>query len=162
MAQRWNIDIAQAMRHAEVAETLPLDAGLWQQVFARPPPAPADVDEDLYGGFLGNADRRTLQQLRALTPERLAAARPHFDDMRLEELVFRFQARNFPDTLDAAGRDRWEQHRAGRLFDGAGGARTVEMLFDEIDRLSEDIDERGEQVLGALYDYAETIAPERV
>ena len=31
---------------------------------------PADVDEDLYGGFVGNDDRRTLQRLRALDARR--------------------------------------------------------------------------------------------
>ena len=161
MAQQWGIDLAQGMRHAGTAADLPLDAALWQQVFTRPQQPAADVDEDLYGGFLSNGDRQTLQQLRALSPDRLALAQPTFDDMRLEELLFRFRARNYPDTLDEATRERWAQHRAGRLFDGAGGARTVEMLFDDIDRLSEDVDERGEQILGALYDYAEAIAPER-
>ena len=55
----------------------------------------------------------------------------------------------------------WEEHRAARLFDGVGGVRTVEQLFEEVDQLSEAADERGQEVLGALYDYAEMIAPER-
>ncbi|MEG2963040.1 MAG: exodeoxyribonuclease I, partial [Janthinobacterium sp.] len=53
------------------------------------------------------------------------------------------------------------QHRAARLFDGDGGARTIEMLFTEIDVLSESVDERGEEILGELYDYAEMVAPMR-
>ena len=45
--------------------------------------------------------------------------------------------------------------------DGAGGARTVEQLFAQIDALSETVeDERAEEILGALYDYAEAIVPE--
>ena len=52
-------------------------------------------------------------------------------------------------------------HRAERLFEGAGGARTVEQLFEAIDQLSETVDDRGEAILGALYDYAESIAPDR-
>ena len=35
------------------------------------------------------------------------------------------------------------------------------MMFAEIDVLSEDADERAEEILGALYDYAEQIAPSR-
>jgi exodeoxyribonuclease-1 len=42
-----------------------------------------------------------------------------------------------------------------------GSARTISELFDEIDSLSADTDERGETVLGDLYDYAESIAPHR-
>lgn len=55
----------------------------------------------------------------------------------------------------------WHEHRAARLFEGAGGARTLEKLFNEIDTLAETADERGETLLAALYDYAEAIAPER-
>jgi len=46
------------------------------------------------------------------------------------------------------------------LLEGEGGARNVDALFAEIDTLSESADERGQAILGALYDYAEAIAPE--
>ena len=106
MAERWGVDVAQALRHAERAAGFGgvLD-GLWGEVFARPAPAQSpDVDEDLYGGFVGQNDRRTLQRLRALSPEKLADKRVAFEDSRLEELLFRYRARNFPDTLDEAQR----------------------------------------------------------
>jgi exodeoxyribonuclease-1 len=134
---------------------------IWQQVFQRPQEATPDVDEDLYGGFVGNRDRGQLNKLRALSPDQLARERLHFDDARLQELVFRYRARNFPDTLSAAELQEWEEHRASRLFDGDAGARSIDMLFGEIDALSETADERGEEILGALYDYAESIAPVR-
>jgi exodeoxyribonuclease-1 len=119
------------------------------------------VDEDLYGGFVGNGDRRKLESLRGETPERLAQLRTSFDDQRLTELLFRYRARNFPHTLSEQELAQWEEHRAARLFEGDGGARTIEQLMGEIDALSENVDERGEEILGALYDYAESIAPER-
>jgi exodeoxyribonuclease-1 len=120
-----------------------------------------DVDEDLYGGFVGNSDRRRLNDLRQRQPEELASARPAFDDARLGELLWRYRARNFPRSLSAEELARWEAHRAARLFDGEGGARTVEALSAEIDQLSESASERDEQILAALYDYAELIAPQR-
>ena len=161
MATRWGIDVDQALRHAAVARDLPDMSAIWPAVFARPAEGPPDVDEDLYGGFIGQGDRRRLNQLRALAPEKLAAARNSFDDRRLDELVFRYRARNFPASLSTEEAALWQEHRVARLFEGAGGARTVEVLFDEIDTLSEGADEHGQQVLGALYDYAEMIAPER-
>ena len=45
---------------------------------------------------------------------------------------------------------------------GSMGVEHGYALFDEIDRLSESADERGEALLGSLYDYAETIAPKRM
>jgi exodeoxyribonuclease-1 len=161
-AVRWGLNVDVALGHAEHAAALgrTLDT-LWADVFARPEPAePPDVDEDLYGGFIGNEDRRTLQRLRALTPLQLAAKRPAFQDVRLEELLFRYRARNFPGTLTADELARWEQHRAERLLQGRGGALTVAAYFERIDTLAETADERGQALLEALYDYAEGIAPE--
>ncbi len=161
LAQRWGIDLGTALRHAEIAAGL--DAGgkmrpLWEAVYERPAGAAADVDEDLYGGFVGNGDRRKLTQLRAESPQQLARP-PAFDDPRLEELLFRYRARNFPETLTGEEAQRWEEHRAARLLGGAAGARTLPAFFDDIDRLAEDAGENGEEILGALYDYAESIAP---
>ena len=161
MAQRWRIDVDLQLRHAECARDLPDMSAIWPEVFERPAAAPLDVDEDLYGGFVGDADRRRLNDLRAMSPQQLSNAHPAFDDARLSELLFRYRARNYPDLLTNDERARWEAHRAERLFDGAYGARTVEQLFDEIDQLSESVDEHGEAILGALYDYAESIAPSR-
>ncbi len=162
-AAKWGLDVDRALRHAELAArhggTL---AGLWPAVFERPAPDRApDVDEDLYGGFVANEDRRTLQRLRTLSPEQLAAKRPAFTDPRLDELLFRYRARNFSATLSEPERAQWLQHRAHRLHDGAGGAQTLQAFFEQIDVLGETADERGQDILGALVDYATEIAPER-
>jgi exodeoxyribonuclease-1 len=162
MAERWGIDLEQGRAFAQAAASGPDMSAVWAEVYTRPASGEAvDVDEDLYGGFVGNNDRRKLASLRFETPEKLALARPSFDDERLEELFFRYRARNFPHTLNEAEATYWEQHRAAKLFDGKDGARTIEQLFAEIDALSEDADERAEDILGALYDYAEAIAPTR-
>ena len=162
MAARWGIDVAQALRHAEAAaQQGAAIAGLWPEVFARPAPVQApDVDEDLYGGFVGHTDRGRLQRLRELAPEQLAAKRLAFDDARLEEIVFRYRARNFATTLTSDEVARWEEHRVRRLHEGEGGALTLQAFFDRIDALNESADERGQAILESLYDYAEQIAPE--
>ena len=162
MAERWGIDVEQARRHAQTAAAGPDLGALWAQVYHRPGAGvETDVDEGLYGGFVGKEDRRLLDAMRRETPAKLAMMTPPFDDARLGELVFRYRARNFPQTLSEQEAEHWEAHRAGRLFDGAAGARTVEQLFSEIDQLQETADERGEEILGALYDYAEMVAPQR-
>jgi exodeoxyribonuclease-1 len=161
MATRWNVDLDTAMRYAAIARNLPDMSAIWPQVYARPREVTPDVDEDLYGGFVGNADRRRLNQLRGLSSAELAKDRTGFDDARLGELLFRYRARNWPESLSPEEAERWELHRAARLLEGEGGARNVDVLFSEIDALSETVDERGEELLGALYEYAEMITPER-
>jgi exodeoxyribonuclease I len=163
-AQRWQLDLPQAMANAGRAAALggQLNA-LWPQVFARPQSPTPDVDEDLYGGFIGNDDRRSLQRLRALSPEALANKRTAFNDPRLEELLFRYRARNFNHTLSDAERERWLQHCAARLHQGHGGAQTVAQFLQRVDELAETAteqdDERAQDLLGALVDYAQGIAP---
>jgi exodeoxyribonuclease-1 len=161
MALRWGIDVQAQLQHAEHAQALPDMSAIWSEVFERPEGPRPDVDEDLYGGFVSNSDRRRLNDLRAMTADQLASAHPAFEDARLPEMLFRYRARNFPQTLTDDETARWEVQRGERLFDGVSGARTIEQLFDEIDTLSAEADERGEAILGALYDYAESIAPNR-
>ena len=163
MAQRWGLDLGAGLAHADWARanTRALEALPWRQVFQRPDAgATPDVDEDLYGGFIGPADRRLLDKLRDLGPDKLAAQRPAFADARLEELFFRYRARNFPATLVGEDLARWQQHCSSRLHDGAGGVTPVAEFLERIDSLSETADERGQAILGALVDYAEQIAPE--
>ena len=89
----------------------------------------------------------------------LQKARPHFQDERLSELFFRYKARNFPQSLTAEEQQQWEEHRIARLIHGEAQARTVESYFNQIDSLSETADEETQDILGALYDYAELVVP---
>lgn len=163
MAERWGIDLALADRHAQACAARGGSmAGIWPDVYARPAPTQApDVDEDLYGGFVGPTDRQRLDRLRATALDDPAWSRASFDDRRLDELVFRYRARHAAATLSADERARWQAHCAARLHDGAGGALTLEQFFERLDTLAEQADERGQGILGELYDYAEQIAPPR-
>ena len=161
MAAKWGISIDAASANAEKARALPDMSAIWPELFNRPKGDTPDVDEDLYGGFVGNADRRRLNQLKELAPAELAVSRVGFDDDRLAELLFRYRARNFIETLNTDERESWEAHRAARLIDGEGGARNLDALLAQLDVLSESADEKGQAVLEALSDYAELIAPEQ-
>lgn len=161
LATRWDIDLEQGRAHAALAAAGPDLRAVWAQVLHKPASGtPVDVDEDLYGGFVSKEDRRQLESIRMQKPAALTGKRVSFEDERLNELLLRYRARNFPETLSEEEMQTWEAHRAARLFEGAGGARTIDQLFQEIDALSETADERAEAILGALYDYAEMIAPE--
>ncbi len=160
MAAKWGIDIPAALAHAEKARKLPDMSAIWPELFSRPKMPASDVDEDLYGGFVGPADRRRLDQLRQLSPPELAVSRVGFDDERLSELVFRYRARNFPQTLNDQEQKQWLAHRAARLLEGQGGARSLDALLAQLDALSETADEKAQAVLEALSDYAEQVVPQ--
>lgn len=158
-AARWQFDLPQMMRHAEQLQTAPDRSAIWEQVYQREQHIALDVDEDLYGGFVSPADRRLLNQLRALPAEKLPQAAQHFKDARLDALFFRYRARNFPATLSQDESKEWQQHRVRRLLQGENNSRSIPAFFEQIDQLSEEADERAETILAALYDYAESIAP---
>ena len=161
MAARWRLDLDAGLRHADTAARLgPKLAGVWPEVFERPAADVApDVDENLYGGFVGDADRRTLQRLRALPPARLAARHPDFADPRLPELLFRYRARNFPETLSPPEQEQWRQHRAARLLEGHDGRPTIDAYLARLEELQAAADARAREVLARLRAWAEAIAP---
>ena len=88
---------------------------------------PADPDGALYDGFLGDADRRRCAAVRATPPPALAGRDFGFDDPRLDELLFRYRARNWPGFLVPAERERWNRFRRERL--GAGDTARSEYSF---------------------------------
>ncbi len=167
-ARLWGLDIAAGLQHVEAARRVSAAlAGVWAEVFTRPAAdKPADVDEDLYGGFLGPNDRRAMDRLRAMPAEKIAQLvaerKLAFDDRRLDELFFRYRARSFPNSLTSDERLRWHQHRCARLHEGADGHMALPRYFDLLDTLCETADEGGQLILGLLYDWAEQLAPELV
>lgn len=81
-----------------------------------------DPEQQLYDGFLGERDRRLCEQVRTLDPAQLGRGQWMFDDQRLPELLFRYRARNFPETLDAHEQQRWRAFCTQRLSDPRMGA----------------------------------------
>jgi exodeoxyribonuclease I len=73
-----------------------------------------------------------------------------FRDPRLQELLFRYRARNWPDTLQPAERERWDGYRRARLADGTAlSEHSFTSYFAEIATLRETYPDRGD-VLDAL------------
>jgi exodeoxyribonuclease-1 len=98
--------------------------------------APADADAALYDGFIGDGDRRLFPQVRGTPPQALGLAQFAFRDPRLPELLFRYRARNWPDTLSPAERERWNAYRRERLLGDSGlSESTLPAFFAEIDGL---------------------------
>ena len=121
-------------------------------------PAPKDVDFGLYdGGFASGHDVETMARVRGMTSESLAKGGIHFDDERFNQLLVRYRARNWQETLNDEERSQWTDFCRSRLMDGADGALTVSAYFDEIDRLQESTleDEEKQLVLEALYEWGE-------
>ena len=67
----------------------------------------SDPELGIYGGFLNPKDKGLLREALSLPPEQLASRRFAFADQRLGHLLFRYRARNWPETLGPEEREDW-------------------------------------------------------
>ena len=120
--ERLQIDPAVAERRAaQIREAGPELVEKVRRVYANDQArAPSDVDASLYDAFIGDGDKRLFRNVRTTRPEALGAAAFEFRDARLPELLFRYRARNWPQTLSPAEHQRWNDYRRQRLYTESG------------------------------------------
>lgn len=119
-AGRIGLNIERCQHHAaQIQASLSGLRGKLMDVFARPhPDAVSDPDVMLYsGGFFSARDRATLATVRQASPAELGERDWPFQDARLPEMLFRYRARNYPDSLSAEDWSRWNAQRAQRLLE---------------------------------------------
>ena len=121
-----------------------------------------DPDEQLYaGGFISPADRSELNRVLQTPPESLVEETFNFKDERLQELLFRYRARNYPDSLTSEEAERWEAFRSQRLMAPKKGWLSLEAFGLELQRLASDpeLTPQKQQVLEDLHLYGESLIP---
>jgi len=74
-----------------------------------------DVDQQLYDGFVSDRDKGKMAAVRAADSNGLADFHPNFTDDRLNELLVRYKARQYPASLSDDERATWEEYRARKL-----------------------------------------------
>jgi exodeoxyribonuclease-1 len=163
-AERWGVDAAVGERHLA---RLQAAGGLEQKIQAvhvtrRFEPI-TDPDRNLYGGgFFSDADRRRVEQVRHTEAGALADLKLLFDDGRLPEMLFRYRARNWPETLSADERRQWDEFRRARLSDPDASGITLSGFRGELARamVSSETSERDRVILSELADWPAAIEME--
>jgi len=116
--RRIGLDPQRCFEHAEkLIPVLPQIRNKVMDVFKPyPPSAHTDPDHMIYsGGFFPNADRRLMEKISRTDPHKLTQQQWPFQDSRLAEMLFRYRARNFPNTLNPDETRRWQKQRLERL-----------------------------------------------
>ncbi|GGU66250.1 exodeoxyribonuclease I [Pseudomonas laurentiana] len=117
-----------------------------------------DPEQQLYDGFLGERDRRVCEQVRSVDPQQLVSGQWMFDDERLPELLFRYRARNFPETLNSEEHQRWLEFCRQRLLSEAMGAPNTLSGFEQaLEACWPQATEQQRGVLGAWRDYVQAL-----
>ncbi|CAN5198972.1 exodeoxyribonuclease I [soil metagenome] len=118
---RLGIDADACLARAAALRAAPGLAEKVRRVFAREAHRdPSDSDAALYDGFLADADKRLFATIRATDPAGLAALGSRLQDPRGPELLFRYRARNWPESLSGAEQQRWDGYRRRRLTSDVG------------------------------------------
>ena len=88
--------------------------------------------------------------------ESLAKLDPGFEDPKLDELLFRYRARNWPDSLDVGERTRWDGFRRRRLIEqDGGGSIALDEYRRQLSRLAVDLslNPKQREVVNSLIDW---------
>ncbi|AZD04072.1 exodeoxyribonuclease I [Pseudomonas chlororaphis] len=159
--QRLQLDMAEykarALRLSDAQE-------VWRDklaaIYASEDFAPSiDPEQQLYDGFIGDRDRRLCEQVRNAEPLHLGQEQWPFDDERLPELLFRYRARNFPETLNGEEQERWKSFCQQRLCDPQWGApNTLESFNQAAAELRVSATTIQRQVLDEWQDYSRSLA----
>jgi len=145
-AKRLNIDIMKSKQHRQ---TLLSQRKAIQQKLAKifePREFEPVNDPDLMiyaGGFFDDRDKSLMEDIHQTAPDELGAHTWSFSDKRLPEMLFRYRARNYPETLTAEEQPQWLEHCRARLVDGESGHLNFKDFYAEVEELrnNQELDE---------------------
>ncbi len=121
-AKRIHLDISECQNHWQQLMDNP---GFFKHVAkaysGREIKRGGDVDGALYDGFMKNSDRVLMTGIQQAKAGRLDSGNYPFTDPRLVEMLFRYRARNWPESLDADEQLVWQQFCHKRLCQASDG-----------------------------------------
>ena len=160
-ARRLNLDVENCLKNAALLanvlkQTPPVLTEKLAAVFnsSLETKTPVDVDLALYsGGFFSNVDKKAMTQIRTTPPEKLAIL-PRYEDARIPEMLFRYRARNYPNTLTADEWQKWHQFCISQLTNPQA---SMSILLDDYFQQLETLKSQGAdaQIIQALLEFVQ-------
>jgi len=163
-AKRLHIDLTVAMNHLK---SLIIDKKLVRKIQAVFSEKVFDISHDpdhsLYsGGFFSAEDKAKMEAIRLEKPENLVNFSENFADERIPEMLFRYRARNYYETLTKDEKARWESYRITRLTDPDGGSSiTINEYVEKIQEIrnTHPQTEKLTMILDDLISYGDQLLP---
>lgn len=154
-AQQFDIDLELCKQHWNLLQA---NSGLIrkiQNIYRTEQPVPeSDPDYMIYsGGFFNDKDKELMQIVRATPPAELARLDLPFRDSRLRQMLVRYRARNFPQTLSAEEQQHWQEFRLARLSED----KAVTRYEADLKQAREQATESQQHVLDQLEQYVAAI-----
>ncbi len=162
VAKRIDLDLSSARRHYQQLQAATgIEEKLAKVFSANEFPEQTDPDLMLYGGgFFSDNDKNTCAKVRGSTADELRDHSYYFEDRRLPEMLFRYRARNFPDSLTEEEAMLWQEYCYQRLTEPDGGGSLVMEEYLRIieEKLSqESLPEKHQVILEQLLEYSDLL-----
>lgn len=160
-AHRLSIDKAlcekhwQVFRDLTVQEREQLNEKLAMLYAESPFTERQDPEQMLYDGFLCDEDKLLLHDVRQASPERLTHDEFPFLDHRLQGMLSRYKARNYPSMLTEHELFQWKAY-CYQCLQGAEGRLGFEIYIKKINEMefANNFSEEKTAILSSLRDYA--------
>ncbi len=119
------------------------------------------VDEQLYDGFITDADKAAMSAIRAVDAETINKLQPTFVDERLKLLFPLYKARNYPKSLSSQERTVWDNFRFKKLVLGDDQSR-ANRYFNDLEQQAKrpDLTDQQRYLLEELNLYGQSIIPD--
>lgn len=132
LAKRLGIDLEACERHWQRLLREDLTAKV-QQVMGRSEfSVRTDPEQQLYDAFIAKQDRTVMAEVREADVNGLRERNFVFADKRLQEMLWRYKARNFSGSLTAREQAQWFEFCQARLGEGEAGIASVTELHQRI------------------------------
>lgn len=142
---RLGIDKAQCEKHWSQLQRMDITEKL-QQVFATNDfEGSLDPERMLYDGFVGDTDKYVMADVRKANGAELSKHNFVFSDKRLNDMLLRYKARNFPDDLTDSERAEWREFVSLRLKDGGDGVLSLSELNDKLVNIRAELEQQQDQ-----------------
>lgn len=151
--ERLKLSVATVEKHMNLLVKHPAFAEAVRTAFEmREPYEPSvDVEGQLYDGFMPDADKVKCAAVRSADKQELADFHPNFIDERLSQLLLRYKARWFADSLADDERVSWETYRSAKF------AAALPGYLETLTKIAETASDT--YLLEELQLWAESIAP---
>ncbi|AMO57386.1 exonuclease I [Endozoicomonas montiporae] len=156
---RLGIDLDACFRHREILLSHPELVEKIQAVFSGSPRKETeDPDQMLYsGGFFSWADKDKMERIREASPESLGHLQLAFEDGRLDEMLFRYRGRHYPETLTQEELSQWHAFRRQRLSDEDQAVLGFGRFWSDLDIARQEASVSDRELLDQLAAYADQL-----
>ncbi|RVU84521.1 exodeoxyribonuclease I [Leucothrix sargassi] len=157
-ADKWQIDWQEIEAHKALLLSDPTLLTRLTELYSQPREhEPSDADSALYNGFINTSDRKLCNFVINQSAERLATESIVFSDPRLQTLLFRYRARNWPETLNQQEQWQWQEFCRARLLDGEYGCDFTAQEFQSVmqDIAQRDLSDEQKVVLQSILDWVQ-------